>query len=64
MLLGKDTIGSWVPVTEESRKICCQNCGKDSGFTHDSIMFYVIPTQGIICGCGTVIVHSNSVMMY
>ncbi len=64
MILGKETIGSWMSHSVESRHICCPSCGKESGFTHDSIMFFVIPTEGIVCGCGTVIVHSNSVMMY
>lgn len=64
MLLGKNTVESWIPNKTEKREICCPKCGKESGFTHDSIMFYVIPTEGIVCSCGTVIIHSNSIMMY
>jgi hypothetical protein len=41
--------------------IICPHCGKDTGFTHEQFMFYVI-THDIICPkCGKIVIAANKV---
>ncbi len=56
---------TWIPPQYPKKRpnaICCPNCGKDTGL--ENPFFMVIPPGGLVCSCGTTVIHSSSLMFY
>lgn len=51
-----------IPKQPRPNSICCPNCGKDTGL--ENPFYMIIPPGGLVCECGTTIIHSNSLMFY
>jgi len=50
------------PNPMKKHPITCPYCGKDSGFTEESLMYYVIPQGGIHCkNCGKLILEGQQI---
>lgn len=63
MFLGIDKEKRETPAIPKANAICCPNCGKDTGL--ENPFFMVIPPGGLTCpGCGTIVIHSSSMMFY
>lgn len=44
--------------------IKCRRCGKDTGYTHQGLMHFVVPDEGLKCqACGEVFLKPNRPML-
>ncbi len=56
--------GKWFKknIPTKEHPIICPTCGKESGYTTESIMFLVVTTDLTCHNCGAVVISANNII--